>query len=364
MNKVLKIVIIYISLTIDAEMCFFCSTFVEIFKLMKNLAFIITLLFLSSCVSSKKYNELMALSDKNLQDKLSFEEQLSKKQSDFDDCTTEKDQLKSDIAKLKADIAKLNLSKEQLESELAEYKRLNDDLFTSKKNILNEASANQKNLSDKLAQKELELDAIAAKQKALADQLNAREAELNAMQKQNELQSQKIADLENRLKEKDAAIQNLKNNITAALKGFSSEEVQVVEKDGKLYVSLSENLLFSSGSFTVDPKGADALAKLGEVLSKQEDFDILVEGHTDNVPYKGSGQLLDNWDLSVKRATSVVRILTTNGKVAPEKIAASGRGEFLPVTNNATAADKAKNRRTEIILSPKLDKIINLLNNN
>lgn len=331
---------------------------------MKNTILIFTLfLFLSSCVTSKKYNELMSLSDKNLQDKLSFEEQLNKKESDLDDCTTEKDQLKGDIAKLKGDLAKLNLSKEQLEQEIAQYKKLNDELFSSKKNILNEASANQKSLSDKLAQKELELDAIAAKQKALDDQLSAREAELNAMQQQNDLQSQKIADLEKRLKEKDLAIQNLKKSINDALKGFSSDEVQVVDKNGKLYISLSEKLLFSSGSFMVDPKGTDALSKLADVLSQQEDFDIVVEGHTDNVPFKGSAQLLDNWDLSVKRATSVVRILTAKGKIAPEKIAASGRGEYVPITNNETAADKAKNRRTEIILSPKLDKIIDLLNN-
>jgi chemotaxis protein MotB len=332
---------------------------------MKNLALLFTsFLMLSSCVSSKKFNELMALSDKNLQDKISFEEKLSKSQSNLDDCTTEKDKLKSDISQMKGDLAKLNLSKEQLEREIAEYKKLNDELFTSKKNILNEANANQKSLSDKLAQKELELDAIAAKQKALDKQLSARESELNAMQKQNELQNQKITDLENRLKEKDLAIQNLKASIMAALKGFSSDEVQVVEKDGKLHVSLSEKLLFSSGSFFVDPKGADALSKLGDVLSKQDDFDIVVEGHTDNVPFKGSAQLLDNWDLSVKRATSVVRILTVSGKISPEKIAASGRGEYIPLTDNATTADKAKNRRTEIILSPKLDKIFNLLNNN
>ena len=321
-------------------------------------------LLMSSCVSSKKYNELMALSDKNLQDKLNYEEKLSKSQSNLADCTTEKDQLKSDISQLRGDLAKLNLTKEQLESEIAQYKKLNDDLFTSKKNILNEANANQKSLSDKLAQKELELDAIAAKQKALDAQLSVREAELNAMQNQNELQNQKIKDLENRLKEKDLAIQNLKASIMAALKGFSSDEVQVVEKDGKLHVSLSENLLFSSGSFLVDPKGADALSKLGDVLSRQDDFDIVVEGHTDNVSFKGSAQLLDNWDLSVKRATSVVRILTATGKISPDKISASGRGEYVPLTNNATSADKAKNRRTEIILSPKLDKIFNLLNNN
>lgn len=315
-----------------------------------------------SCVSSKKYKELEALSDKNLEDKLDCQDKLATTGSALKDCETEVGKLKNTISLLEADKAKLALSKEQLEKEIEAYKKLNDELQASKKSILSEANANQAKLNEALAKKEKELDAIANAQKALDAQLKAREDELNAMLKKNEEQSKRIAELEAILSAKDKALSDLKANIQNALKGFSSDEIQVIEKNGKLYVSLSEKLLFKSGSFTVDPKGEEAITKLGEILNSQTDFDIVVEGHTDNVAYKGTGQLLDNWDLSVKRATSVVRILTEKGKLAPEKVSASGRGEYLPVQSNDSAENKAKNRRTEIILSPKLDKILNLLN--
>lgn len=332
---------------------------------MKKLSLVaFAVIMLSACVSTKKYNELAALSDKYLTDQVDCEEKLEKSEEELDLANAEKSRLQTEINKLKGDLAKLELSKEQLTAELSEYKKLNDDLFSSKKAILNEANDNQKKLAKQLSDKEIELNKISAQQTALDAKLKAREAELDLLEKNNKIQSDRIAELESRLKEKDDAIQALKANITNALKGFSSEEIQVIEKNGKLYVSLSENLLFKSGSFTVDAKGEDAIIKLAEVLKAQDNFDILVEGHTDNDPFNGTGVLKDNWDLSVKRATSVVRILTEKGNVEPTKVAASGRSEYIPVVENSTKEDKAKNRRTEIILSPKLDKIMDLINKN
>lgn len=330
---------------------------------MKNLIYLfLGLIFLSSCVTAKKYNELDALSDKYYSEKLDLEDKLEKKLGELDDCLGSEEALKDEIKSLNSEIAKLELTKEQLMTLVDEYKELNDELFASKKNLLNEANTNQKMLAEKLALKEKELDAISAEQAALDAQLKARMEELKLMEAENQAQSDRIAELESRLKEKDAALQNLKSNIAQALKGFSSEEITVEEKNGSLYVSLSEKLLFSSGSFAIDAKGADAISKLGQVLKGQDDFTIVVEGHTDNVPYNGSGVIKDNWDLSAKRATSVVRILTEQGGVAPENVSASGRGEYLPLNENSTAEEKAINRRTEIVLSPKLDKIMNILN--
>lgn len=330
---------------------------------MKKLAFLmLTIVMLSSCVTSKKYEELNALSDKYLNDKIDTAEKLEKALGDLDDCNNQKNAIQNELKMLKAEKEKLLADKEQLESLVEEYKQLNDDLFSSKKSLLDQASNNQKMLAEKLALKEKELDAISAAQEALDAQLKSREKELNQLEEQNQAQSARIKELEDRLKQKDEALQSLKKSITDALKGFSSEEINVEEKDGKLYVSLSEKLLFSSGSFAIDAKGKDAISKLGQVLSQQDDFKIVVEGHTDNVPYNGSGVIIDNWDLSVKRATSVVRILTDEGGVDPSNVAASGRSEYLPLNDNSTSADKAKNRRTEIILSPKLDKILQLLN--
>jgi chemotaxis protein MotB len=330
---------------------------------MKNTIFLfLGLMWLSSCVTAKKYNELNALSDKYFSEKIDLENKFEKKVSELEDCLTRDEALKEEIKSLNVSMAKLSLSKDQLTKLLDEYKILNDELFASKKNLLDEANSNQKMLADKLALKEKELDAISAEQAYLDAQLKARMEELNLMEEENKAQSARIAELESRLKEKDAALQNLKTTIAQALKGFSSEEITVEEKNGSLYVSLSEKLLFSSGSFTIDTKGADAISKLGQVLKEQEDFTIVVEGHTDNVPYNGTGVIKDNWDLSAKRATSVVRILTNEGGVAPNNVSASGRGEYLPLNKNTTNEEKAINRRTEIVLSPKLDKIMNIIN--
>ena len=331
---------------------------------MKKLSLLIVLLvMLGSCVTSKKYNELNALSDKHLSDRKDVEEKLANITNERDECLRVKEKLVNDFNLIKSERNQLLTDKKQLESLVEEYKKLNDDLFSSKKSLLDEASSNQKILADKLALKEKELNAISAAQEVLDEKLQAREAQLVLLEEENQAQSNRIKELEDRLKEKDLALQNLKTNILDALKGFSSDEISVEEKNGNLYVSLSEKLLFSSGSFAIDIKGKDAISKLGQVLSNQTDFNIVVEGHTDNDPFNGSGVLIDNWDLSVKRATSVVRILTQDGGVLPENVSASGRGEFIPLNENSNPIEKAKNRRTEIVLKPNLDRIMNLLNN-
>ena len=331
---------------------------------MKKLSLLIVLLvMLGSCVTSKKYDELNALSDKHLSDRRDVEEKLANITNERDECLRVKEKLVNDCNLIKSERNQLLTDKKQLESLVEEYKKLNDDLFSSKKSLLDEASSNQKILADKLALKEKELNAISLAQEVLDEKLQAREAQLVLLEEENQAQSNRIKELEDRLKEKDLALQNLKTNISDALKGFSSDEISVEEKNGNLYVSLSEKLLFSSGSFAIDIKGKDAISKLGQVLSNQTDFNIVVEGHTDNDPFNGSGVLIDNWDLSVKRATSVVRILTQNGGVLPENVSASGRGEFIPLNENSNPIEKAKNRRTEIVLKPNLDRIMNLLNN-
>ena len=133
-------------------------------------------------------------------------------------------------------------------------------------------------------------------------------------------------------------------------------------KDGLLYVSLDEKLLFKSGSWAVDPRGQAAIKELSHVLADNEDIQITIEGHTDNVPYRGSGALKDNWDLSVKRATTIVKILLQNSGISPERITAAGRGEYVPLDTANTAEARQRNRRTEIILMPNMKDIMNALN--
>ncbi len=178
------------------------------------------------------------------------------------------------------------------------------------------------------------------------DKLTEREATINELQ--NEINSQK------------EKVNALLNSVKEALLGFSSDELSVTQKNGKVYVAMSNKLLFQSGSATVNKQGKTALGKLAEVLKKQTDIDILIEGHTDTQPIK-TVQFKDNWDLSVVRATSVVRILTKEYGVNPLQIVPSGRGEYMPVDNNDTAAGRARNRRTEIIMAPRLEKLMDIL---
>ena len=182
-------------------------------------------------------------------------------------------------------------------------------------------------------------------------------------QKMNELDERErtINELQDMINAQTERVQNLLNSVKDALLGFSSDELTVREKDGKVYVAMSDKLLFESGSARVDKRGKEALAKLAEVLNKQSDIDVYIEGHTDSKPIN-TAQFKDNWDLSVIRATSVVRILIKNYHVNPLQIQPSGRGEYMPVADNETADGRAKNRRTEIIMAPKLDKLYQMLN--
>lgn len=193
---------------------------------------------------------------------------------------------------------------------------------------------------------------------------------MTEQEKLNSLLSQKMAELDERertindlqdmINAQNEKVQKLLSSVKDALLGFSSEELTIREKDGKVYVAMSDKLLFESGSARVDKRGKEALAKLAEVLNKQTDIDVYIEGHTDSKPIN-TAQFKDNWDLSVIRATSVVRILTKDYGVNPLQIQPSGRGEYIPVADNETAEGRSKNRRTEIIMAPKLDKLYQML---
>ncbi|RIY11856.1 cell envelope biogenesis protein OmpA [Hymenobacter rubripertinctus] len=212
-------------------------------------------------------------------------------------------------------------------------------------------------VSQDLARREAELgelDQNLRKSRADIDRLNqdltAREAKLGELQKA--------------LAEKDRAVDALKASVSNALRGFKGTDLQVEMRNGKVYVSLSEQLLFKSGSTRVDPKGQEALKQLAAVLQQQPDVNVVVEGHTDNVPFsRAAGAMQDNWDLSVLRATEIARLLTTGG-VAPERVTASGRSQYVPVAPNSSPENKALNRRTEIILTPKLNELFKILDSN
>ena len=169
-----------------------------------------------------------------------------------------------------------------------------------------------------------------------------------------------LRDVQALMKQRDSSMNVLRESVEKSLLGFKDSGLEIEVKNGKVYVKMSNQLLFKSGSTTIDKRGRDALQQLAMVLSEQPDISIMIEGHTDNVPI-GSSRFADNWDLSVLRSTEVARILTIENGIDPRRIIASGRSEFMPIEESNDPEARAKNRRTEIILSPKLDELLNLV---
>lgn len=209
-------------------------------------------------------------------------------------------------------------------------------------------------------QKEKELNEKNALLESQRSELSNKNSELDSKTAELDSKNAKVAELQAILNAKDSAMNALKAKVSDALSGFEGNGLSVTQKEGKVYVSLDEKLLFKSGKWDVDPKGQDALKKLAAVLENNQDVNITIEGHTDDLAYSGNGNIQDNWDLSAKRATSIVKIILSNSKIDPVRLIASGRSCYLPVDDSKTAEARAKNRRTEIILTPKLDVLYEL----
>jgi len=311
-------------------------------------------LFFGSCVSKKQYQAL----EKSKVDSEAL------MQSRLNDCNEKSSALRNTIAelegqrgKLEKTISSLKDTIETCHSELQEnldyIRNLGENLDAQKKNLASELTEKNRVLQAK----ELELNAALAK----AEEERAR---LTALRKELENTVGRVRELEAELARKDSAVILLKEAIAKALAGFEKLDIRVEYRNGKVYVILPEKLLFASGSINVDPKGREALVEIGKALNKQPTVQMAIEGHTDNIPMKGSEAIKDNWDLSVLRATSIARILIDDAKMNPKRIQAVGRGDTQPIASNDSPEGRAKNRRTEIILTPQLDKIMQILNTN
>jgi chemotaxis protein MotB len=207
------------------------------------------------------------------------------------------------------------------------------------------------------------LDKNLSQNQQFSASMKQKSAELLAKEKLLSERESALNDLKKVVARQDSITKRLNDILRDALLGFKSDELSVEVRNGKVYVSMSDKLLFKSGSAAIESKGLDAIKVLADVLGKNTEIDILVEGHTDNIPIK-TAIYHDNWDLSVARAISIVRILTDEYRIAPTRLTASGKGEFSPRASNSTPEGRASNRRTEIILSPKLDEIMKLLKTN
>ncbi|WP_062053910.1 OmpA/MotB family protein [Aquimarina longa] len=304
--------------------------------------------FMTSCVTTKVYKELENKYARLKRDHRKMEDELST-------LTTVSTTDKKTLEELEAAYQKLKAEKDDLQGHynatLANYENLKDSYDALEKNSSAAIAANSKKNRELLAQLE-------SKERDLIAERNR----LDALKRDLALRSKRVDELEGLIAAKDAKMQALKTAISKALRNFEGKGLTVEERNGKVYISMENKLLFQSGSWAVGVQGQKAVKQLGRVLADNKDIVVLIEGHTDNDPYIGTTQLAGNWDLSTKRATAIVTILLQNKEIDPQNLTAAGRGEFAPVASNDTNEGKSKNRRIEVILTPKLDEITKLLN--
>ena len=329
---------------------------------MSRISIIIFSLFIfSSCITPKVYNELL---DKHeiAQKKLTKnEKKILQLKETLDDREKNIESLTLLVKVLRADSATIT---NELVSCQKKYDDLNItyDLLTSKSSRYMAEKANEtKDLLNQLEKTQSELFAKEDELNKSTANLEEKERKLLSSQKELELRSLRVAELEAIINRKDSMVTALKQKISKALIGLEGDGLTIVQRNGKVYISLEEDLLFASGKYEVNQTGKQALDKLSDALSYQKDIEILVEGHTDSIPLSGRGLVKDNWDLSVMRATSVVKRLTSNSNLDPTQLIAAGRSEFVPLLSNNTSDGRSKNRRIEMILSPNLDDLFKLV---
>lgn len=288
----------------------------------------------TSCVSKKIYNDL---------------------ETKFSDLKKENRNISDENANLLKTKNQLALDKESLNTELDKLKA--DYAASQNKFKILQASyaALEKNSNDAL-------ESNMKKNRDLLEQLDAKGKALAAEQESLNKSAQRLNELEALIAAKEASMKKLKETLSKALNSFEGKGLTVEQKNGKVYVSMENKLLFNSGSWTIGSEGKKAVVELGKVLGDNPEISVLIEGHTDDDAFTASGPITDNWDLSTKRATSIVSILSENNKINKQNLTAAGRGEFSPLASNATPEGKAKNRRIEIILTPRLDEIAEMLN--
>ena len=332
----------------------------SIFAILGSVAIVI---FTVSCVSGKKYASLQDTSKQFMNERDAFKTDIIGLEMTNKELEARMASLEKEIAAVKEDISKAEVERDKavedyskLSGKYTELQNAQEDLIKGNvketQRLLAELNAAQENLQKKE-------DLL----NRLSQNLDSKKTSLDELTFELEKRNARLAELEKILDAQKRIVQDLKKKVSEALLGFENNGLTVTQKDGKVYISLDEKLLFKSASWDIDANGKNALKKLASVLEKNPGIQVTIEGHTDNVPYNpGNSQLKDNWDLSTKRATTVVRVLLEGSKIKPERLTASGRSEYLPVDNRNTPDARQKNRRTEIVLTPDLTELYNLIN--
>jgi chemotaxis protein MotB len=316
-----------------------------------------------SCVSGKKFSSLQDTSRQFMNERDAFK-------SDNIGLEMQNKELKARIASLEKSMSTVNdditAAQNERDKAVNDYNRISSK-YTELQNaqedlIKGNVKETQKLLSDlQAAQANLQKKEDLLRQ--LEQNLDTKKSSLDELTFELEKRNARLAELEKILDGQKKIVQDLKSKVSEALLGFENNGLTVTMKNGKVYVSLDEKLLFKSASWDIDANGKNALKKLAGVLEKNPDIQVTIEGHTDNVPYNpGNSQLKDNWDLSVKRATTVIRVLLEGSRIDAKRLTAAGRSQYIPVDERNTDDARQKNRRTEIVLTPDLTELYNLIN--
>jgi chemotaxis protein MotB len=331
----------------------------------------VLLFILEACVPAK---EFQALQDNNIKceeerEKYSIEnESLGVKNQELETklkvLNAEVEQLLADSANRSIELIRLKDENERLSARYAQLEELQKSFMSGSQQETRKVLAQLQKTQEELQVKEDALKELERKLNLRRKNLEELQAYLDQLKKDLDDRNARLVELEQILARKDSAVMALRRKVSDALFGFEGKGLSVKLQNGKVYVSLDERLMFKSGSHVVDANGVAAMKQLIPVLEQNPDINIMVEGHTDDVRFPERGELVDNWDLSVKRATSIVRILLDGTKISPVRITAAGRSQYLPVDPAKTPEARQKNRRTEIILTPKLDELFEILDSN
>jgi chemotaxis protein MotB len=318
---------------------------------MKILFILFSFFLLGACVPAKKYNDLLEREKKCSEELEAYKTSSLDNEGKAKDLQARYDVMKKEVTALKIDTSNLGNNYRLLQTQYDKMVIQNEALETVF-DKLRLAGAKEAGL----LQAELEGKNIELQRKE--DALTALEMDLKSKEQLLADREQRVNELEEAMQRKDEATRLLKTKVANALKGFESQGLSVIQKNGKIYVSMEAKLLFASGKTDVEAQGKKALIELAKVLEVEKELEIIVEGHTDTDKLVSATHPTSNWELSVLRATSVVDIMLLNSKMNPAQLMAAGRSEFHPVDPN----DKAKNRRIEIIISPNLNELFEIIN--
>lgn len=317
-----------------------------------------------SCVPQRLMEETKAKQEACEKELAAIKKSAQENETKLAELTEQAEKNEKIVTGLKRDTSIIGSNYRNLTSKYDKLNILNEQLLDRLNKLMAGAEKDNAKLSSDLQLTQEQLLKKQDELKALEMKLNKQQAELDALAAELKKREARVSELEDILKKKDQAANDLKKKLSDALYNFENKGLTITQKNGKVYVSMDESLLFASGKTNVEPKGIEALKNVAKVLEQNVDINVMVEGHTDDVPMKGAGEIKDNWDLSVMRATSVTKIMLSGANIDAKRITSAGRGEFFPLDNAKTAEARKKNRRTEIILTPKLDELLKVLGNN